>query len=103
MRHNQPPMTAGSDDPLQRQVYVGEAYKPFGEITAADARALAAALRGISGGGLDAKVAPVKTGWLELAGLLDSGGATVSDLDPETVARYAERVWVTPPGGTLLP
>ncbi len=45
----------------------------------------------------------MKAGWLELAELLDSEGATVSDLDPETVARFAERVWVTPPGGTLLP
>jgi hypothetical protein len=92
-----------SNDLLQRQVYIGDAYIPFGEVTAEDARAQAAKLRGITGGGLDAKVIPVKTGWLELAKLLDSPGATVSDLDPEMVAKFAERVWVIPPGGTLLP
>lgn len=96
-------MADGSNDLLQRQVYMGDAYKPFGEVTAEDARAQAAKLRGITGGGLDAKVMPVRTGWLELAELLDSPGATVSDLDPETAAKFAERVWVIPPGGTLLP
>lgn len=96
-------MADDSKELLQRQVYIGDAYKSFGEVTAEDARAQAAKLRGITGGGLDAKVAPVKTGWLELAKLLDSPGATVSDLDAETVAAFAERVWVTPPGGTLLP
>lgn len=90
-------------DILRRQVYVGEAYKAYGELTAADARALAAGLRGVSGGGLDAKVAPVRASWTELAGLLDSQGPRVADLDPETAARFAERVWVVPPGGTLLP
>ncbi|HEX2358840.1 MAG TPA: hypothetical protein VHH72_03385 [Solirubrobacterales bacterium] len=96
-------MAAPSDDLLARQVYVGDRYKPFGELTAEDARALAAGLRGLSGGGLEAKVMPVKTGWQELAKLLELSGSTVADLEPEVVARFAERVWVTPPGGTLLP
>jgi hypothetical protein len=96
-------MADDSKDLLQRQVYIGDAYKSFGEVSAEDARAQAAKLRGITGGGLDAKVAPVKAGWLELAKLLDSPGATVSDLDAETVSAFAERVWVIPPGGTLLP
>lgn len=92
-----------ADDPLQRQVYVEGEYRPFGDLTAADARALAASLRGISGGGLDAKVGPVRAGWTELAKRLEPAGATVSDLPAEEVGKFAERLWVTPPGGTLLP
>jgi hypothetical protein len=78
-------------------------YRPFGELGASDARSLAASMRGVTGGGLDAKVGPVRTGWLELAKRLDSPGATVADLEPEEVASFAERLWVVPPGGTLLP
>ena len=46
---------------------------------------------------------PVMTAWTELAGLLEGSQATVAELDPDTVATLAERVWVIPPGGTLLP
>ena len=95
--------TVESEDPLRREVYVNGEYRPFGELTAFDARALAAQLRGISGGGLDAKVGPVRTGWTELAERLDAESGTVSALPPEEAARFAERLWVTPPGGTLLP
>jgi hypothetical protein len=91
------------EDPLRREVYVNGEYRPFGELTASDARALAAQLRGISGGGLDAKVGPVRTGWTELAERLDAKGGTVSGLPSDEAAQFAERLWVTPPGGTLLP
>ena len=93
----------GADDALERQVYVNGEYRPFGELTATDARAQAAALRGVSGGGLDAKVGPVRAGWMELAELLESPEATVADLEREDIDKFAERLWVTPPGGTLLP
>ena len=93
----------GDDDPLQRQVYVNGEYRPFGQLTADDARALAAQLRGVTGGGLDARVGPVRAGWLELADRLAGPGSTVADLDPPEVAKFAERLWITPPGGTLLP
>ena len=73
-------------------------YRPFGELTADDARALAAALRGVTGGGLDAKVGPVRAGWIELAKLLDASGGPRSPISTrEDVARFAERLWVTPP------
>ena len=91
------------DDPLQRKVFVDGAYKPFGELTSEDARKLAAGLRGVSGGGLEAKVMPVLTAWTELSRLLDSPTAKVADLDPDVAGAIAERVWVVPPGGTLLP
>ena len=33
----------------------------------------------------------------------DAQAQTVADLDPEAVAQRAERLWVVPPGGSLLP
>lgn len=96
-------MSDSADDPLARQVYVGDRYKPFGEMTAEDARSQAAGLKGLSGGGLEAKVAPVAMGWRELATLLDERGLeTVSGLGPEEAERFARRVWVVPPRGSLL-
>ncbi len=84
-------------------MFVEGAYKPFGQLTSEDARKLAAGLRGLSGGGMEAKVMPVRTAWTELSSLLEGSQTTVADLDPETAARFAQRVWVVPPGGTLLP
>ena len=42
--------------------------------------------------------------WRELAALMRKrGAATVADLDDESVKRFAERLWIVPPGGSLLP
>jgi hypothetical protein len=103
MRDNRGAMPASADDPLARQVYVGDRYKPFGEMTAEDARSQAAGLSGVSGGGLEARVAPVATGWRQLAKLLDDRGLeTVSELGREEAERLARKVWVVPPRGSLL-
>ena len=41
--------------------------------------------------------------WGELARLMDEAGArTVAELGPDAVAERAERLWVVPPGGSLL-
>ncbi len=91
------------NDVLGREVYVGDAYKEFGEVTAADARALAGQLSGLSGGGLEAKVVPVGRAWRELADLLTESGATrVADLGPERAGELAEGLRVVPPGGSWL-
>ena len=96
-------MSDSADDLLARQVYVGDRYKPFGEMTAEDARSQAAGLKGLSGGGLEAKVAPVAMGWRELAKLLDERGLErVSGLEPDEAECFARRVWVVPPRGSLL-
>ena len=60
---------------LDRQVYVDDRYIPFGELTPEDARILAAQFSGLSGGGLEAKVAPVGRAWRELAELMTESGA----------------------------
>ncbi|MEA2365619.1 MAG: hypothetical protein QOI32_1131, partial [Thermoleophilaceae bacterium] len=41
--------------------------------------------------------------WVELARFMEEvGAATVADLDREAVAERAEKLWVVPPGGSLL-
>jgi hypothetical protein len=41
--------------------------------------------------------------WGELARLMDGTKArTVADLGPDAVAERAQRLWVVPPGGSLL-
>ncbi len=91
------------DDLLAREVYVGDAYKPFGELTADDARSLAEQFSGLSGGGLEQKVAPVGRAWRELAEAIEQhGAATVAELGAEEAAKRAEQLRVVPPGGAWL-
>lgn len=92
------------DDPLRRQVYVDGSYREFGGLTALDARAQAAELAGAGNWGPLAKVAGVAQAWRELAAELERAGegSTVATLDESTRARYARRLWVEPPGGSLL-
>jgi hypothetical protein len=41
--------------------------------------------------------------WRELSRLMNETQAqTVADLDPEAVAQRAEKLWIVPPGGSLL-
>lgn len=97
-------MGASDDDPLAHRLYVGDSYRRFGELTAADARAQADELGAAGGWGPLAKVAGVALAWRELAAELDRRGerATVAELDADAVERFARRLWVLPPGGSLL-
>ncbi|HEY7266378.1 MAG TPA: hypothetical protein VH501_01675 [Solirubrobacterales bacterium] len=89
---------------LDREIYVEDRYLPFGELTPDDARRLAERFSGLSGGGLEAKVAPVGLAWRDLAALMDERGAgRVADLGAERAAQLAEGLRVVPPGGTWLP
>jgi esterase/lipase superfamily enzyme len=91
------------EEVLNRQVYVGDRYKRFAELTSDDARALAEQFSGLSGGGLEGKVAPVGMAWRELADLMEEGGAArVADLGAKRAAALAERLRVVPPGGGWL-
>jgi hypothetical protein len=91
------------DGVLGEPVYAGGRSKPFGEMTAEEVRARAAELRAATGWGPTAKVAGVAMAWAELSRLMDDAGAdTVADLDRDAVAERAERLWVVPPGGSLL-
>jgi hypothetical protein len=89
---------------LDREVYVGGAYRRFGELTAEDALAQAGELSEAGSWGPLARVAGVALAWRELAAELERAGEgqTVSALEPEVLERFAHRLWVLPPGGSLL-
>ena len=95
-------MTA-SDDVLSRPVHAGGADRHFGELTVEDVRGHAAELRSAAGWGPTARIATVAQAWRELADeMVRARAATVADLGPEHAAALAERLWVVPPGGSLL-
>jgi hypothetical protein len=91
------------DELLSREVYVGSAYKRFGDVTPDDARALAERFSGLQGGGLEQTVAPVGRAWRELVEQMAENDATcVADLGAERAGELAERLRVVPPGGGWL-
>ena len=95
-------MTAG-DDVLVRPVHAGGADKPFGQLTLDDVRGHAAELAAAAGWGPTARVATVAQAWRELgAHMAEVGAPTVADLGTQAAAGFAERLWVVPPGGSLL-
>jgi hypothetical protein len=93
---------------LAERVSCGAGYKPFGEMTRADvesrAAELAAAAEVVA---MAQRTAPVAAAWRGLAEEMErEGAATVADLDHgygTALAERAGRLWVVPPGGSLLP
>jgi hypothetical protein len=91
------------DAVLEARVFAGGRTKAFGDVTQEEVRARADELRANSGWGPTARVAAVASAWAELARLMHStGAATVADLDRDTVVGLAQKLWVVPPGGSLL-
>jgi hypothetical protein len=96
-------MSADPRTALAEPVFAGGRSKPFAELTTAEVRARADELKATTGWGPTAKVAGVAQAWAVFARTMDAAGAaTVRDLDPEIVAEHAEKMWVVPPGGSLL-
>jgi hypothetical protein len=88
---------------LCQTVYIRGANRPFGELTLDDARARADELRAATGWGPTARVAPVALAWRELTMAMERAAvATVAELPPETVLELAPKLWIVPPGGSLL-
>ena len=88
---------------LDEKVFAGGRTKPFGEMTADEVKTRAAELKSTTGWGPTARVAAVATAWGELARLMDDAGArTVAELDLDDLDARAQRLWVVPPGGSLL-
>jgi hypothetical protein len=86
-----------------RTVHIGDADRPFGEVTAEDARAQSAELKEAGSFGPLQRVAKVALAWSELAAVIEGAGvATVGELDDETVVQWAERVWVIAPEGGMI-
>lgn len=100
-------MTARSkpdpDTVLAEPVFAGGRSKPFAQLTAEEVRARADELKAATGWGPTAKVASVAMAWSVFARLMEEqGAATVSEVDREAVVEHAEKLWVVPPGGSLL-
>ena len=88
---------------LRQTVYIRGANRPFGELTLEDARSRADELRAATGWGPTARVAPVAMAWRELTMAMErAGAATVDELAPEMVLELAPKLWIVPPGGSLL-
>jgi hypothetical protein len=88
---------------LKQPVFVHGAYKPFGEFTVAEVQGRADELRGAAGWGPTARVASVARSWSELARRMTEAGARqVRDLDRAEAEDFAHKLWVLPPGGSLL-
>ncbi|MFN2612079.1 MAG: hypothetical protein ABR536_01760 [Solirubrobacterales bacterium] len=96
-------MSERSEQALSEKVYDGSDYRPFGELSVADARERAAALKDATGFGPTMRVRPVADGWRELADLMEeTGAATVAGLEPDQIEKYAQKVWVLQPSGSFL-
>lgn len=90
-------------DVLAQTVFSEGANVPFGELTVEAAHARAQELRSAAGWGPTARVAGVAMAWRELALTMERAGAgTVAELQPGTVLELAPKLWVVPPGGSLL-
>jgi hypothetical protein len=85
-------------------IFIRGENRPFGELTADDVRSRADELKAAVGFGPTARIAPVALAWRELAVVMaGAGAAVVADLPADQVERLAPKLWVVPPGGSLLP
>jgi hypothetical protein len=90
-------------DVLAQTVFSDGANVPFGELTLDAVRARAQELQSTVGWGPMVRVAGVAIAWRELATVMERAGATtVAALDPAVVMDLAPKLWVVPPGGSLL-
>jgi hypothetical protein len=90
-------------DVLAQTVFSDGANVPFGELTRDAIRARAQELQSTVGWGPMVRVAGVAMAWRELAAVMErAGAATVAELEPATVLELAPKLWVVPPGGSLL-
>jgi hypothetical protein len=95
--------SASAEQILAERVFAGGRSKPFAELTHADVEARAQELRSATGWGPTARVGSVALAWRELARLMsDRGAQSVGDLDPEELVGRAQKLWIVPPGGSLL-
>jgi hypothetical protein len=91
------------EEMLRETVYIRGANRPFGELTLDDARSRADELRAATGWGPTARVAPVAMAWRELTMAMERAAVgTVAELTSETVLELAPKLWIVPPGGSLL-
>ena len=96
-----PPLEA--EKVLAEQVFAGGRSKPFAELTIDEVKERAAELKAATGWGPTARVGSVAMAWAELGRLMEHVQVeTVGDLRPDAVVERAEKLWIVPPGGSLL-
>jgi hypothetical protein len=97
-------MTLTADELLARRVFSRGANKPFGDLSVGEVAERADELAAGAGFGHASRVSAVATAWRELARTMaDHGAGRVDELDPKAISDLAERLWIAPPGGSLLP
>jgi hypothetical protein len=73
-------------------------------LRAEEVDARAAELAEATGFGHRSRVGAVAAAWRGLAALMRERGAdTVAELSADEISERAERLWIVPPGGSLLP
>ena len=88
---------------LAERVHAGSGSKPFGEFTLAEVEARAQELREATGWGPTARVGAVAREWGALARWMTEHGAkSVGEVDSEELVSRAQKLWIVPPGGSLL-
>jgi hypothetical protein len=88
---------------LRTEVHQGERYVPFGDLSVAEVEGRAEAIGSAGGWGPLARAAKVARAWRDLAARMRERDApTVGELDPATVVRFAEYLWVIPPKGGMI-
>jgi hypothetical protein len=88
---------------LAEQVFAGGRSKPFAELTLAEVEARAQELREVSGWGPTARVGSVAREWGALArSMAEQGAGSVAEVKPEELVARAQKLWIVPPGGSLL-
>jgi hypothetical protein len=103
MSETAPEPSAALEQILRATVYVRGTNRPFASLTLGDVRGRADELRAATGWGPTARVAPVARAWRELAMALESANAgSVGELDTAVLIELGPRLWVVPPGGSLL-
>ena len=94
----------GSGELLATSVSFAGTDREFGDLSVDEVTSRAAELGEAGNLGHRSRVGAVAAAWRELAGLMrESGAARVADLPPEEITARAERLWIVPPGGSLLP
>jgi hypothetical protein len=94
----------GPDELLATSVSFAGADREFGDLSVDEVASRATELGEAGNLGHRSRVGAVAAAWRELAGLMrKSGAAKVADLPPDEIAARAERLWIVPPGGSLLP
>ena len=88
---------------LAEKVFAGGQTKPFAELTRAEVEARAQELREVSGWGPTARVGSVAREWGALARLMaEKGAESVGEVDHGELVGRAQKLWIVPPGGSLL-